>query len=72
MLDQLLLGGCGMTLSSISTGSHAGFGATNRALALHRLRPVNDRVFPLAQAIEVHRHFESRAHFSKVVISHGQ
>ena len=71
MLDPLLLGGRGMTLGSISVGSRADFEAMNRALALHRLRPVIDRVFPFDQAIEAYRHFESRAHFGKVVISHG-
>ena len=71
MLDPLLLGGRGMTLGSISVGSRADFEAMNRALALHRLRTVIDRVFPFDQAIEAYRHFESRAHFGKVVISHG-
>ena len=52
MLDPLLLGGRGMTLGSISVGSRADFEAMNRALALHRLRPVIDRVFPFDQAIE--------------------
>src|SRR3954454_24801934 len=46
MLDPLLLGGRGMALGSISVGSRAHFEAMNRALALHRLRPVIDRVFP--------------------------
>ena len=63
MLDPLLLGGRGMTLGSISVGSRADFEAMNRALALHRLRPVIDRVFPFDQAIEAYRHFENRAHW---------
>jgi NADPH:quinone reductase-like Zn-dependent oxidoreductase len=42
----------------------------NRAIALHRLRPVIDRVFPFERALDAYRHFESRAHFGKVVISH--
>jgi NADPH:quinone reductase-like Zn-dependent oxidoreductase len=71
MLDPLLLGGRGMTLGSISVGSRADFEAMNRAIALHRLRPVVDRVFPFAEAQEAYRYFESRAHFGKVVISHG-
>ena len=70
-LDPLLLGGRGMTLSSISVGSRADFEAMNRAIALHRLRPVIDRVFPFERALDAYRHFESRAHFGKVVISHG-
>ncbi len=71
MLDPLLLGGRGMTLSSISVGGRADFEAMNRAIALHRLRPVVDRVFPFEKAPDAYRYFESRAHFGKVVISHG-
>ena len=43
----------------------------NRAIALHRLRPVIDRTFPFAEAKEAYRHFEERGHFGKVVIAHG-
>jgi NADPH:quinone reductase-like Zn-dependent oxidoreductase len=71
MLDPLLLGGRGMTLGSISVGSRADFEAMNRAVELHRLRPVVDRVFPFDEAPDAYRYFESRAHFGKVVISHG-
>jgi NADPH:quinone reductase-like Zn-dependent oxidoreductase len=71
MFDPLLLGGRGRTLGSISVGSRADFGAMNRAIALHRLQPVVDRVFPFEEAPDAYRHFESRAHFGKVVISHG-
>lgn len=70
-LDPLLLGGRGMSLGSISVGSRADFEAMNRAIALHRLRPVIDRVFPFEEAPAAYRHFESRAHFGKVVVSHG-
>ena len=71
MLDPLLLGGRGMTLGSISVGSRADFEAMNRAIALHRLRPVIDPVFPFDAAQDAYRYFESRAHFGKVVINHG-
>jgi hypothetical protein len=71
MLDPLLLGGRGMSLGSISVGSRADFEAMNRAIALHRLRPVIDRVFPFDAARDAYRYFESRAHFGKVVINHG-
>ena len=43
----------------------------NRAIVLHRLRPVVDRVFPFDEAPDAYRYFESRGHFGKVVISHG-
>jgi NADPH:quinone reductase-like Zn-dependent oxidoreductase len=70
-LDPLLLTGRGITLGSISVGSRADFEAMNRAIALHRLRPVIDRAFPFAEAKAAYRHFEGRGHFGKVVITHG-
>jgi NADPH:quinone reductase-like Zn-dependent oxidoreductase len=70
-LDPLLLSGRGITLSAISVGSRADFEAMNRAITQHRLHPVIDRVFPFAEAKEAYRHFESRGHFGKVVITHG-
>ena len=70
MLDPALLGGRGITLGAISVGSRVHFEEMNRAIALHRLRPVIDRVFPFADAPTAYRYFESRAHFGKVVISH--
>jgi NADPH:quinone reductase-like Zn-dependent oxidoreductase len=69
-LDPLLLTGRGITLGSISVGSRADFEAMNRAIALHRLRPVIDRTFPFSEAKEAYRHFEGRGHFGKVVITH--
>lgn len=71
MLDPLLLGGRGLRLGSISVGSRAYFEAVNRAIALHEVRPVIDRMFPFDEVPDAYRHFESRAHFGKVVISHG-
>jgi NADPH:quinone reductase-like Zn-dependent oxidoreductase len=71
MLDPLLLTGRGITVGAISVGSRADFEAMNRAIALHRLRPVIDRTFPFAEAKAAYRHFESRGHFGKVVITHS-
>jgi hypothetical protein len=62
---SLLLTGRGITLGSIS----ADFEAMNRAIALHRLRPVIDRTFPFAEANAAYRHFEGRGRFGKVVIA---
>ena len=71
MLDLLLLTGRGITLGSISVGSRTDFETMNRAIAMHRLRPVIDRTFPFAEAKEAYRHFDGRGHFGKVVITHG-
>jgi NADPH:quinone reductase-like Zn-dependent oxidoreductase len=71
MLDPLLLTGRGITVGAISVGSRADFEAMNRAIALHRLRPLIDRTFHFAEAKEAYRHFESRGHLGKVVITHG-
>jgi NADPH:quinone reductase-like Zn-dependent oxidoreductase len=65
-LDPLLLTGRGITVGAISVGSRADFEAMNRAIELHRLRPVID-----AEAKAAYRHFEGRGHFGKVVITHG-
>jgi NADPH:quinone reductase-like Zn-dependent oxidoreductase len=55
-------------VQGIYVGSRALFEAMNRAIALHRLRPVVDRTFPFAEAPAAFRHLESGAHFGKVVI----
>jgi NADPH:quinone reductase-like Zn-dependent oxidoreductase len=65
-----LLTGRGITVGSISVGSRADFETMNRAMAMHRLRPMIDRTFPFEDAKEAYRHFEGRGHFGKVVIKH--
>ena len=70
-LDPLLLTGRGVTLGAISVGSRADFEAMNRAIALHRVRPVISRTFPFSEAKEAYHYFEGRGHFGKVVITHG-
>jgi NADPH:quinone reductase-like Zn-dependent oxidoreductase len=52
----------------IFVGSRAMFEAMNRAVALHKLRPVIDRVFPLDEFRAAFAHLESGAHFGKVCI----
>ena len=52
-------------------GSRTDFEAMNRAIELHHLHPVIDRIFPFAEAKAAYRHFEGRGHFGKVVITHG-
>ena len=70
-LAPLLLTGRGITLGSISVGSRADFEAMNRAIAMHRLRPVIGRTFAFAEAKEAYLHFDGRGHFGKVVITQG-
>jgi NADPH:quinone reductase-like Zn-dependent oxidoreductase len=55
-------------VQGIYVGSREMFEAMNRAIALHELRPVVDRVFPFAEAREALRYLESGAHFGKVCI----
>ncbi|WP_406699367.1 NAD(P)-dependent alcohol dehydrogenase [Singulisphaera sp. Ch08] len=52
----------------IFVGSRAMFEAMNRAIGVHELRPVIDRVFPFAETPAAFRHMESAAHFGKIVI----
>lgn len=59
----------GATLRRIVVGSRADFEAMNRAISVHRLRPVLDRVFSFDQAIEAWRHYEGGRPFGKVVIA---
>jgi NADPH:quinone reductase-like Zn-dependent oxidoreductase len=71
MLDPLLRIGRGITVGAISVGSRADLEAMNRAIELHRLRPVIDQTFPFAEAKAAYRHFEGRGHFGKVAITYG-
>lgn len=58
----------GVQLQGIFVGSRAMFEAMNRAIALHRIRPVIDRVFPLAQTRAALEHMAAGAHFGKIVL----
>ena len=58
----------GVRVQGIFVGSRAMFEAMNRAIALHRLRPVVDRVFGFTEAVEAYRYLESAAHFGKIVL----
>jgi NADPH:quinone reductase-like Zn-dependent oxidoreductase len=55
-------------LQGIYVGSRDMFETMNRAIALHKLKPVIDRVFPFEQAVAAYQHLESGTHFGKVVI----
>lgn len=55
-------------LQGLFVGNGAMFARMNRAISLHGMKPVVDRVFPFDNAIEALRHLESGSHFGKVVI----
>jgi len=58
----------GVRVQGIYVGSREMFEAMNRAIALHRLHPVVDRVFGFDDAVAAFRYMESAAHFGKIVI----
>jgi NADPH:quinone reductase-like Zn-dependent oxidoreductase len=55
-------------LQGVFVGSRAMFEAMTALLTAKQIRPVIDRVFPLADAPAAFRHLESGSHFGKVVI----
>jgi NADPH:quinone reductase-like Zn-dependent oxidoreductase len=58
----------GVRVQGIFVGSRAMFEAMNRAVLLHRLRPVIDRIFSFDETKDALRFMESAAHFGKIVI----
>jgi NADPH:quinone reductase-like Zn-dependent oxidoreductase len=56
-------------VQGIFVGSREMFEAMCRALAVHQMRPVVDRVFGFGEVREAFKHLESGAHFGKVCIS---
>jgi NADPH:quinone reductase-like Zn-dependent oxidoreductase len=58
-------------VQGILVGSREGFEAMNRAIALHRLRPVVDRVFPLEEIRAALDLMERGGHFGKICIRVG-
>jgi NADPH:quinone reductase-like Zn-dependent oxidoreductase len=57
-----------LRVQGLYVGSRAMFEAMNRAIALHGLRPVVDRVFPFEEARAALEHMESGSHFGKIAI----
>lgn len=55
-------------VQGIYVGSRQMFEAMNRAIALHKLQPVVDRVFPFEQAREALTYMETGKHFGKICI----
>jgi NADPH:quinone reductase-like Zn-dependent oxidoreductase len=59
-----------LRLQGIYVGSQQMFEAMNAAIALHRLKPVVDKVFPFLEARRAYELLESGKQFGKIVISH--
>lgn len=55
-------------VQGIFVGSRAMFEEMNRAISVHQMRPVVDRVFAFDELREALRHLESAAHFGKIVL----
>lgn len=58
-----------LRLQAVTVGSREDFEAMNRAIALHRLRPVLDKVFSFDQVHDAFAHLQSGTHFGKVCIA---
>jgi NADPH:quinone reductase-like Zn-dependent oxidoreductase len=59
----------GIRLQGVYVGSREMFEDMNRAMTVHKTKPVIDRVFPFSQAREALKLMESAAHFGKIVIA---
>ena len=55
-------------MQGIFVGSKKMFEDMNRAIEIHRLKPVIDRVFDFGETLEALKHMESGSHFGKIVI----
>ena len=58
----------GITVQGIYVGSRVMFEAMNRAIALHNIKPIVDRVFPFEEARQALEYMESGAHFGKIAL----
>lgn len=58
----------GICIQGIFVGSREMFEALNRALTMHEIKPVIDKVFPFDAVKDALHYQESQAHFGKVVI----
>jgi NADPH:quinone reductase-like Zn-dependent oxidoreductase len=58
----------GVRLRGVFVGSRATFEAMNRAVTLHEIQPVVDRVFPFEKAPDAFRLMQQGGHFGKIVV----
>jgi NADPH:quinone reductase-like Zn-dependent oxidoreductase len=55
-------------VQGVMVGSRETFETMNRAIALHKLHPVLDRVFPFAEARAALEYLAGQRHFGKIGI----
>ena len=58
-----------LVAQGIFVGSRDMLEAMNRAIAMHKMRPVIDRTFGFHEVAEALRHMESGSHFGKIVVT---
>jgi NADPH:quinone reductase-like Zn-dependent oxidoreductase len=68
-IDPLAILGGGAIVRGVFVGSRAMFEDMNRAIALHAIKPVIDRMFPFPDAPEAYQHLKAAGHVGKIVIS---
>jgi NADPH:quinone reductase-like Zn-dependent oxidoreductase len=68
-IDAAPFGSAYATIRRIFVGSRASFEAMNRAIALHRIKPVIDHVRPFENTVEALQAFKTQNHFGKIVLS---
>jgi len=70
-IDPLPILGGGVIVRGLFVGSRAMFEDMNRAIALHGIVPVIDRVFAFEEAPAAYRALKAATHVGKVVIAIG-
>jgi NADPH:quinone reductase-like Zn-dependent oxidoreductase len=60
--------GTGAKLQGVSVGSRAMFEAMTKAMALHRIEPVVDKVYPFTEAKAAFEAMRAGEHFGKIVL----
>jgi NADPH:quinone reductase-like Zn-dependent oxidoreductase len=68
-IDAAPLGSAYATIRRIFVGGRASFEAMNRAIRLHKIKPVIDHVRPFESANEALHAFKAQNHFGKIVLS---
>jgi len=58
----------GVRVQGIFVGSREMFEAMNRAILLHQMKPIVDRVFGFNEIQAAYKHMESAAHFGKICV----